>query len=251
MRRASPITVLAVTAVAFLVAACGSGDDDAASPRTAVDRQQNASRSCELPQAAATSTGRSEPGRRLSCLRLPRRLVPAGSTPAGWDLGGGRFVLVGDIGPRRSYGYAIWRRDGSGWRRMGGEHDLSGGGYEVAFGDVTQDGRTDVLLENSSGSGGCGDRFVLGVGQTRVTELFRRSTCEVSSRLQDGLLLFREPVGTCRTYSVHCWAGVRLTIRGWSGRRLVVNRTVLSCRRASVTPRRGCPSAPEWRSPGS
>jgi hypothetical protein len=249
VRRAAPVVNLAIATVALLVAGCGAREDDPGPAGTTVNRQASTSQPCEVRQAAAMSSGWSQKGRRLGCLKLPRRLVPAQSTPAGWNIGGGRFLLVGDIGPQRSQGYAIWRRDGRDWRRMHSEDGVDGG-YEVGLGDVTEDGRTDVLLENAHGSGGCGDRIVLGVGPTEVTELFRRSTCELNARLQDGLLLFREPVGPCRPVHAHCWAGVRLTVRGWSGRRVVVDRTVLSCRRGSLTQRRGCRPAPAWHVDG-
>lgn len=127
---------------------------------------------------------------------------------------------------------------------MASGKDAAGGGWEVGLDDVTQDGRTDVLLENEHGSGGCGDRFVLGVGGRHVHELFRCATCETSSRLHDGLLFFTAPVGTCVNRNVHCHAGVRLIIRGWSGRRLVVDRTIVSCRRPTPDPRRGCHPLP-------
>src|SRR2546423_1794035 len=74
-----------------------------------------------------------------------------------------------------------------------------------------------------------------------ASTLCRRYVCETDAELHDGLLWFREPIGDC-PYSAraHCYGGVRLLIRGWAGRRIVVDQTITRCFRASLEPRRNC-----------
>ncbi len=205
----------------------------------------------EVPTGAATAPACDErpplghgldPPSTLECLQVPRRLVPGDAEAAAWMLGGRRFAVVW-----RTYGggsgFAIWRRarDGS-WDRLLERRRPTALDYAISVDDVTGDGRADVLSNESRGSGGCGPRIVFGVGAERVRRLFGRSTCELDSELQDGLLWFREPIGDCpvRGRAAHCYGGVRITVRGWSGDRIVVDREIVRCLRARLDPGRDC-----------
>lgn len=185
------------------------------------------------------------PGRRLRCLEIGRRLAPTRSVALAWDLAsvsrrgvvtGRDNYLVAWTGSRG--GYAVWRREKSGWRRL--LLRLSESSYSmpsVSLDDVTQDGRTDALVQATAGSGGCGHRHLLRIGQRGVRTLFDRQECEVYSDLRDGLLYFRTPLSGC---GVHCLRGVGILIRGWSGDRVVLERRIVRCRQPGFDPERAC-----------
>ena len=149
-------------------------------------------------------------------------------------------------------GFGIWRRTGGRWLRMYGERTPPPGGRDpspmaFSFGDVTQDHYADVLVQQEMGSGACGPRELFAVERTRVTRLFRRDTCELSSSIQDGLFVYRDTVGGCRVPGAHCYSGIRIDLRGYDGRRLVDHRVIVRCFRP-VRPRP--PRMPAWSATG-
>jgi hypothetical protein len=139
-----------------------------------------------------------------------------------------------------SSGFAIWRRTGRSFAREYVERAFESDGYQFSQDDVTQDGLADLLVSEGTGSGDCGPRVVLEVQRTRVVPLFRHDACEEQSSIRDGLLTFREPVGECRSAEVHCYSGVRLTILGWNGSSIDVDRTIVRCFLPSPPGLSGC-----------
>jgi len=140
-------------------------------------------------------------------------------------------------------GLAVWKRARRSWSRLLDRRRAMRVSYGIWVDDVTADGRPDVLAnEWNGGSGGCGTRVAFRVEGNRVALLFRRYTCELDAELRDGLLWFREPVGSCPFEGgrAHCHAGTRLTILGWTGSRLTVDRTVTRCRFRGFDPERDC-----------
>ena len=188
-----------------------------------------------------TVTSPPDQGQTLECAGLPSHLAPAGSEAAAWNIGGNRTLVVWRTSS--GSGLGIWRRSHGAWKRLLQRRRSTFIHFGISLGDVTGDGRTDVLAtEASGGSGFCGMRVVFRVEADRAARLFRRHACELHSELRDGLLLFREPVGDCPSPAggAHCYGGVRLTIRGWAGRRLVIDRTVVSCFRRGRSTTRSC-----------
>jgi hypothetical protein len=185
------------------------------------------------------------PSASLACFGLPSRLAPGGigSEKTAWRLDR-RTFLVTWIDFEKS-GYLVWQRRGGRWRRLFEQPTFGpDGGAGVQLADVNRDGRRDALIEGAAGSGGCGVRDVLAIGKTHVTLLFHRANgCEVYSELRGGLLRFRETIGPCPAgtqTTTHCYGGVRTIVRGWSGRRVVVDRSFVRCVHPGLDPRRGC-----------
>jgi hypothetical protein len=240
------IIALIAVAAAFGPAGCGwnghAGTSSA--PRTETDastaRTASAHGRCTPPPDGFVA---------LSCLHLPRRVAPAHALATAFRLSGGpepRALVRWALSDATANGFGIWRRTGGRWLRMYAERTPPPGGkdpYAMGFtvGDVTQDHRADVLVEQEMGSGACGPRELIAVGRTRVTRLFRRFTCEVPSGIQDGLFVYRETVGSCRVPAAHCYSGVRIDLRGYNGRRLVDHRVIVRCSRPVRPGHRGCP----------
>jgi hypothetical protein len=199
---------------------------------------------CELGLARETArAARDEHGvaATLSCLGLPRRLVPAGSDASAWRLNA-RTFLVTWIAFKQS-GYTVWQRRTGRWRRLFKWAGGTDGGVGVTFDDVNHDHRLDALIQGEAGTGQCGIRDVIAVSATRVTPLFHRpDECEQSSELRDGLLRYRKAIGPCPDpdQGAHCYGGVRTIIRGWSGQRVVTNRTFVRCLRPRLDPHNHC-----------
>jgi hypothetical protein len=231
-RRSKALLGLAAVAGAVsLVSGCGEDE---------VVRRAAAVPVCE--ECPALGHGLAPPAT-LECLQVPRRLVPDGSEAAAWALGVRRFAVVWRS-PASGSGFAVWSRTRAGsWDRLvERRRETAMLNYSVSVDDVTGDGRLDALANESEGSGGCGAREAFRVEADRATRLFRRSACELDSDLRDGLMWFREPIGECtdRGGSVHCHGGVRITMRGWSGDRLVADRVIVRCLRQRLDPARGC-----------
>jgi hypothetical protein len=223
------IAVLWMT-VAGLAAGCGQEE---------VAGRAGATPACE--ELPALGHGSDAPST-LECLQIPRRLVPDDAEAAAWMLGVRHFVVAWREHGAGS-GVAVWRRSrGGSWDRLLERRRPTALQYAISVDDVTGDGRLDLLASEQEGSGGCGPRIAFRVEAGRVTRLFRRSTCELDSDLRDGLLWFREPIGDCPDpgRAAHCHGGVRITIRGWSGDRLVVDRVIVRCLRQRLDPGRGC-----------
>ena len=177
----------------------------------------------------------------LACHGLSRRLVPPDSNALAWRLAA-RTFLVTWVAAKRS-GYTVWQRRDARWQRLFHRIQRTHGGASASFDDVNRDDRLDVLIQGQAGSGGCGVRDVLAVTATRVTPLFHRAhECEQSSELRDGLLRYRKAIGPCPDpdRGAHCYAGVRTIIRGWSGRRIVTNRTFVRCLHPDLDPHDRC-----------
>jgi hypothetical protein len=223
--------------IAVALTGCGGGGTDAPGGR-GQQSVQTSLRAQECPTA-----GKGAASDTLRCFGLPRRLAPAGADAVAWRVDRRTFVVTWRRA--KESGYRVWRQRDGRWRRLFERpHLWSDGPTSVSLDDVNADGRRDVLIQGVSGSGVCGVRDVLAIGATRVTSLFHRnSECEQYSELRHGLLYYRKAIGPCPEASgerAHCYGGVRTTVRGWSGARVVTDRTVVRCLRRNLDPRRNC-----------
>jgi hypothetical protein len=226
MARRRRAWVAGTLALAAALAGCG-GDARPSARRTA----EPAPSSCEGPAASTR------------CFGLPRHLVPVGADATAWRLDGRTFLVTWTV--YKHSDYAVWRRRDGRWRRLFRSPEVGPDGPSaVDLADVNEDRRRDVLVQGEAGSGGCGPRDVLAIGATRVTLLFHRANgCEVYSELRNHLLRYRETIGPCPDDPrgrAHCYGGVRTIVRGWSGRRVVTNRSFVRCVRRDLDPRRDC-----------
>jgi len=182
-------------------------------------------------------------GGTIRCFGLPRRLVPASARTRVYELDARTYLVVFDLNKRA--GYRVWQRRDGRWQRLFDRKIWTGPELEVTVSDVTQDQRSDVLLQGVSGSGGCGPRDLLSIERERlVALLLHDNECEVMSELTaDGLLLSREIIGPCPEPTgprAHCYGGVRTTIRASSGRRLTTDRRIVRCVARDLDPERNC-----------
>lgn len=240
--------IVALIAAAMVVGAsgCGGNDHAGASGATRTETTASTTRTVAAPE-------RCRPGSdgfvALACLRLPRRVAPPHVRATAFRLHGGdepRALVKWTSFDLTADGFGIWRRSGGRWLRMYRARSGPPDGrnpYEMAFtfGDVTQDNLLDVLVEQQLGTAACGPRELLAIERTRVTRLFRRSACEVSSSVRDGRLAYRDTVGGCRVPAAHCYSGVRVDLRGYRGHRLVNHRVFVRCFHRVQPGHRGCP----------
>lgn len=136
----------------------------------------------------------------------------------------------------------VWRGAGGGWTRLYERRRPGWTRFEIETGDVTQDAVSDVLVtEWNGGSGYCGARLLLSVQAGRVHELFRRYYCERQPAVVNDMLLVAEPIGDCpsKFRGAHCYGGLRTQVLAWSGRRRVIDHTLLRCF-AGLRPERFC-----------
>jgi hypothetical protein len=239
---------ISLVAAASLIGAAGCGGNGRAGPSSGTRNETSAS-TAPAASAQARCTPQSDGFVALPCLHLPRSVAPPHAHATAFRLNGGhnvRALVRWTLSDGTANGFGIWRQTGGRWLRMYTERTPPPGrkdpyGMRFSFGDVTQDHLADVLVEEQMGSGACGPRELITVGRTRVSRLFRRSTCEVQSSIQDGLFVYRDMVGDCRVRAAHCYSGIRVDLRGYNGRRLVDHRVILRCFRPVQPGHRGCP----------
>jgi hypothetical protein len=223
----------AVVLLALLAAGCGSTKTLTVTKTIAKVRTQT-----------ITASGASGPSahvipRVVGALRMDAvaygELVPLdAAVESGAVLGGEppEIVITFDrsYGERRPYhesAVAVWRRAarGSDWRRIfllrafGEDNDLR----LDDTGDVTGDGRHDVLLfQDQDGSGGCGVWRLLADARGRVRQLWARRGCadDAAVTIENGRLLSYQGVvkdPKSGTYVHCCWSVWRRTARRWAG----------------------------------
>jgi hypothetical protein len=115
----------------------------------------------------------------------------------------------------RSYSLPLTMRIGTGQPKL-----------RVELGDVTSDGRRDILVSQYSGNHGCGPHRVIATVAGRPRLIFRAHVCETQLEARRGQLEisdgFYEPGD-----SVCCPSFIRVTTKRWTGRRLVTASTRL------------------------
>ena len=162
-------------------------------------------------------------------------LLPPGARPVRWW-----FAPAADAPPRRmvvawrarrlergepQQGVVVAEKDGHRWRRVYAVRFTAQATVETQFGDVTGDGRSDLLLEQSMGSGACGWRRIVATYGRRTRELYRRHACD-SFAIRDGALVVASGVYT--PHDAHCCPTfTRATWLRWDGRRLRAVRSAL------------------------
>jgi hypothetical protein len=205
-------------------------------------------RSAERPQDELLVPERAEADvvelRRHGALKLLAVLwLRAVRTPAGHPIDEGKGTFVPDRNTvSRQQGVIVWLRTKRGWRRVYSKRLPGWAHYGLRAGDVTHDALDDVLLTQSEGSGGCGERSVSAAVSGGVREIFRGSWCETGIDVHGGDLLVRTPYGPCPVQpgSAHCYGGVRNERLRWDGRRFRRASLSVECLRADLDPRRGC-----------
>lgn len=235
------MTVSLVLAVGLGAAGGAMLEDGTATDRPALMKAggQAPPSSCRLASPPSRFSG--ERGTRLRCFGLPGRLVPSGSVAeatVAYQLDR-RTFLVSFIRYKEGF-YRVWQRRDGEWHKLFERSSLPDGGNAISLEDVTHDDRRDVLVQGLAGSGLCGARDVLGIEATRVRPLLLRTGCEVTSNFSDGLVYLRETIGSCAVPRAHCYGGVQITIRGWTGHRVTTNHQVVRCLRRDTDPHRAC-----------
>lgn len=126
-----------------------------------------------------------------------------------------RFRTRGFASRWRSYSLPLTMRIGTGQPKL-----------RVELGDVTSDGRRDILVSQYSGNHGCGPHRVIATVAGRPRLIFRAHVCETQLEARRGQLEisdgFYEPGD-----SVCCPSFIRVTTKRWTGRRLVTASTRL------------------------
>lgn len=148
---------------------------------------------------------------------------------------------------RGARGVIIWHRDREGlnpkWRVAYDRRIDERLHIFLRFGDVTDDGHDDVLVDTSIGSGGCGFRRVLATVGGRVREIYRSQYgCETIVSLEPGVVRVGRGVGPCpyADASAHCSGGSHELVLRWDGRKLVRSSSVVRCRLPELDPERNC-----------
>jgi hypothetical protein len=183
-------------------------------------------------------------------------LAPHGARTHVWRLParrGGPFLLVAWHRPdevkerhgenARTRGVIVWHRRRETWEMVYARRHPWWVHLYVDRGDVTGDGRADVLLsELNGGSGGCGVRRVLSPFPGRARELFRRHLCEGYVSIENGAVVVREAIGPCPHVegSAHCFGGRKTSELRWNGARLRPARVQVKCALPRLDPARAC-----------
>jgi hypothetical protein len=183
-------------------------------------------------------------------------LAPTESSTHAWWLPaqrGGPFLLVAwhrsdeekerqELNSR-TRGVILWHRRHKTWRMVYARRHPWWIHLWLDRGDVTGDGRTDVLLsEENGGSGGCGVRRVLAPLPGRAREIFRRHLCEAQVALEDGAVIVNEAIGPCPypEGSAHCFGGRKTSELRWNGAKLRPVRVTIECAFPRLDPSRSC-----------
>jgi hypothetical protein len=183
-------------------------------------------------------------------------LAPSGARADVWWLParrGGPFLLVAWHRPderrerqeknSRTRGVILWHRRPNTWHLVYARRHPWWIHLWLDRGDVTGDGRTDVLLsEENGGSGGCGVRRVLAPLPGRASEVFRRHLCEAQVALEGGAVIVNEAIGPCPYPEgrAHCFGGRKTSELRWSGAALRPVRVTIECALPRLDPARSC-----------
>lgn len=121
-------------------------------------------------------------------------------------------------------GFSIWSRifslRASNLEKSRGVEDL-----QVSTGDVTADGRDDLLVfEDKDGSAGCGTYLLFHLTAARARRLFSRDLCLDSGtvRLAHGRVVIRRGIDFAGPGIHCCYRRTRVTTFAWNGRSLHV-----------------------------
>jgi hypothetical protein len=123
-------------------------------------------------------------------------------------------------------GVSFWRRRAGRWQRFLTlrVRDPLSAYVTVSHGDLTRDGHHEVLVDQRSGSGGCGPKHVWITGPDLVRPIFVRNTCDTLFRFNRGLLV--EDGRWFTPHDSHCCATFQTrTPYRWNGKRMVPLRT--------------------------
>jgi hypothetical protein len=183
-------------------------------------------------------------------------LAPSGARTHAWRLParrGGPFLLVAWHRPderkerheknSRTRGVIVWHRRRETWMMVYARRHPWWVRLWVDRGDVTGDGRTDVLLsEENGGTGGCGVRRVLAPSPLRAREIYRRHLCEAYVAIEDGALSVNEAIGPCPYPEgrAHCAGGRKRSELGWDGVALRPVRVTIECALPRLDPATSC-----------
>ena len=184
------------------------------------------------------------------------QLAPAEADTHAWWLAarrGGPFLLIAWHRPderkerhelnSRTRGIIVWHRRRERWELVYARRHPWWVHLSVDRGDVTRDGRADVLLgEETGGSGGCGVRRVLAPAPEQAREIFRRHLCEAYVAIQDGAVVVNEAIGPCPypEARAHCYGGRKTSELRWDGVALRPVRVTIECELARLDPARSC-----------
>lgn len=184
------------------------------------------------------------------------QLAPAEAEADAWWLParrGGPFLLVAWHRPdeererqeenARTRGVIVWHRRRETWNLVYARRHPWWVRLWVDRGDVTGDGRTDVLLgEENGGTGGCGVRRVLAPSPLRAREIYRRHLCEAYVAVEDGAVVVDEAIGPCprSRAGAHCFGGRKTSELRWNGSELRPIRVTIECAFARLDPSHSC-----------
>jgi hypothetical protein len=239
-----------------LLVGCGASGHSGVAARAKARSSSSSSRSSRGCHPEWKPDGYGDQGASLGCFHLPSSWKPRDASEAwAWFIPPGYVFATGRRlrGPQtylvawngQHSGFAFRRRRNEHWQQAVRVRAPSGSTLPtVSLGDVTADGRTDVLVEGwEGGSGYCGDRTVFAVTRATIRRLFNHYACEQHSSFEDGFLYFREPLHGCGLrYSAHCYRGVRITIRGWAGTRPTTHEVLTRCYLRRFDPAHECAS---------
>jgi hypothetical protein len=143
-------------------------------------------------------------------------------------------------------GVSLWQADRGSPTTWRVDYERRFPGYltvRYRIGDVTRDGRANVLVEAAMGSAGCGSRRMIASVSGKVREILSCTwACEIGMWLDHGELVIQDLVGRCpyRDPSAHCFGGWRRTTKRWNGSKLVTVDASVECVLPRLDPRRGC-----------
>ncbi|MBI2238995.1 MAG: hypothetical protein HYU54_10805 [Actinobacteria bacterium] len=226
-------------ALGLLVGACGGTEVVAPSPSTPAAPGSGSPPSSPSFGPSPSSSPRPIPPAWAEPIERPLpaedipvdRLIPPGAEATGTRIippaaGALDQIVVtwssGEDPFRQERGLAVWQRypDRPSWSvAYAFLDDVDKGvlGIRVQLGDVTGDGREDLLsFEDQGGSGGCGVWRIIATGEGTGTEIFHRRTCDTNIAIGAGTLVIDASVYAPGD-SHCCPSATRTTTLRWDG----------------------------------